>query len=165
MNGESTNNSFDVEISLDLDENELYYYLLENIYESLDSTISTESGNKISKPDVSLDISRKTVWKNFKCICNQINRNNEEDILHILKFFKKELSVNSSVNKDGHVLIRGRYTSDMIGNILKRYIKIFLKCDPCKGMNTTVERKQNKLTYIICHNDKCNYEKVINYDL
>ena len=52
MNGESTNNSFDVEISLDLDENELYYYLLENIYESLDSTISTESGNKISKPDV-----------------------------------------------------------------------------------------------------------------
>ena len=97
-------NNSDIEISLKLDENELYYYLLENIYENLDNNISDNSGFKISKPIVELDITRKSVWKNFKLICTQINRDKPDDIQHILKFYKKEYSVSPSINKDGQFL-------------------------------------------------------------
>lgn len=158
-------NNVNVEISLNLDDAELYYYLLEDIYETLDKNITDSSGFKISKPDVELNINRKTCWKNFKQICKQINRDSDENLQHILKFFKKELSKPPSINKEGHFIIRGRYRSEMIGDILKRYIKIFLKCEPCKGLNTSIQKKTNKLTYIICYNEKCNFEKVINYEL
>lgn len=160
----NNSNQNEIDINIKMEENELYYYLLEDIYATLDQHISDESGIKISKPDVTYDVSRKSIWSNFTHISKQINRNKPEDILLILKFFKKEFSVNPSVNKDGHFLIRGRYTSQMITNILKRYIKIFLKCEPCKGMNTVVEKRQNRLIYLVCLNDKCKYEKVINYD-
>ena len=161
----TTLNNNDIEINLNLDENELYYYLLENIYENLDNNISDNSGIKISKPLVDLDITRKSIWKNFKQICTQINRDKTDDIQHILKFYKKEYSVSPSINKEGQILIKGRYSSEIIGNTLKRYIKTFLKCEPCKGMNTSIQKKDNRLTYIICHNEKCKYERVINYDL
>ena len=163
MNNSNTNS--DINISLQLEENELYYYLLEDIYSIIDNNISTDNGIKISKPEVNYDKSRKSIWSNFYQICKQINRASLDDMNHILKFFKKEYSVAPNLNKDNHFLIKGRYNTQIIGNTLKRYIKIFLKCEPCKGMNTTVEKRQNRLTYLVCHNEKCKYEKVTDYEL
>jgi len=77
----------------------------------------------------------------------------------------KEYTATITINQEGHFYIKGRYSLQIIGNTLKKYIKIFLQCDTCKSMRSTIEKKSNRLTYLVCHNDKCNYEKVINYML
>ena len=164
---ENLNNS-DTEINLNLDENELYYYLLTNIYNTINTISNTSNtfnnaGIKITKPDVVFDVTKKTIWKNFFKICKEIGRDTDDDKQLIVKFYKKEFSNSPSVNKDGHFLIRGRYSVQMIGEVLKNYIRTFVKCEPCKGINTSVIRKDNRLTYLVCQNQNCKYEKVITY--
>lgn len=152
-----------VELNLDIDEHELYYYLLEDIYSNLDkhSNIFNDTNEvKITKPDVHFDVTRKTMWRNFRKIANQMNRSEE----HIANFYKKEYNTTNSVNKDGELMIRGRYSNQMVATTLKNYIRLFLQCSACKTINTCIEKK-NRLNYLLCNNKICNYEQVINYDM
>jgi len=158
---DSNNN---IELNLSLDENELYYYLLQKIYNTIDinsSNIFNNLGIKTIKPDAVFDITKKTIWKNFGRICKDIGRDSDENKQLILKFFKQELKNSPSINKDGHFLIRGKLTNEQISDILIKYIKTFVKCEPCKGGNTTIVKKDNRLTYLVCQNPNCKYEKVI----
>jgi len=150
-------------LTLEMDENELYIYLLEDIYDTLDKN-SNLFGNyeiKVAKPEVKFDITKKTIWSNFREICKELKIEENQ----LIKFFSKEYSTTLSVNQEGNLLIKGRYSDIIIGSTLKKYIKTFLQCSACKTMNTTIERKDNKLTYQICFNDKCKFEKVIKYNL
>ena len=83
----------------------------------------------------------------------------------VANFFAKEYSTTLSINQEGVLLIKGRFGDIIVGSTLKKYIKNFLQCVACKTINTSVERKTNKLTYLVCHNDKCKSEKVIKYNL
>ena len=152
-----------IKLTLDMDENELYIYLLEDIYDSLDKN-SNLFGNReilVAKPEAKFDITKKTIWSNFRSVCRELKK--EE--IEISNFFAKEYSTTLSINQEGHLLIKGRYTDIMIGSTLKKYIKTFLQCSACKGINTTVEKKANKLNYLVCNNEKCKCEKVIKYSL
>jgi translation initiation factor 2 subunit 2 len=152
-----------IKLTLDMDENELYIYLLEDIYDSLDKN-SNLFGNReilVAKPEAKFDITKKTIWSNFRSICRELKK--EE--IEISNFFAKEYSTTLSINQEGHLLIKGRYTDIVIGSTLKKYIKTFLQCSACKGINTTVEKKPNKLNYLVCNNEKCKCEKVIKYTL
>lgn len=152
-----------IKLTLDMDENELYIYLLEDIYDSLDKN-SNLFGNKeiqVAKPDAKFDVTKKTIWKNFRDICKELKKDEEQ----IASFFAKEYSTTLSINQEGHLLIKGRYSDMIIGSTLKKFIKTFLQCSACKGINTTVDKKENKLTYLVCKNDKCKCEKVIKYTL
>ena len=164
----SNESNDNIELNLNLDENELYYYLLKSIYNTIETNSSNtfnNSGIKITKPDVVFDVTKKTIWKNFFKICKDIGRDSDDDKQLIVKFYKKEFSNSPSVNKDGQFLIRGRYSVQMISDVLKNFIRIFVKCEPCKGINTTVIKKDNRLTYLVCQNNGCKYEKVITYSL
>jgi translation initiation factor 2 subunit 2 len=146
-----------------MDENILYINLLEDIYDSLDKNSNLFNNKEImvAKPEVKFDITKKTIWSNFRYICKELKKNEDE----ILNFFAKEFSTTPSINFEGQLLIKGKYTDIIIGSTLKKYIKTFMQCSACKTINTTVEKKQNKLTYLICHNEKCKCEKVIKYAL
>jgi translation initiation factor 2 subunit 2 len=110
---------------------------------------------KDSKPDIIFDKSKKTVWKNFKIIQEQINR--EEN--HILKFFSKEYNKTTSVNKNGHFLISGKYIN-MINNTLKKYIKIYVQCGTCRSIKTNIIKNYKMgIDYKKCF--KCNGESPI----
>lgn len=152
-----------VKLTLNMDENELYIYLLEDIYNSLDQN-SNLFGNKeimVAKPEAKFDITKKTIWKNFRDICKELKKDEDQ----IANFFAKEYSTTLSINQEGHLLIKGRYSDIIISSTLRKYIKIFLQCSACKTIDTMVEKKSNKLTYLVCHNDKCKCEKVIKYVL
>jgi len=150
-------------LTLDMDENELYIYLLEDIYDTLDknSNLFGNSEIKVAKPEARFDITKKTIWSNFRLICKELKSEEE----HVANFFAKEYSADLSINQEGHLLIRGRYSDIIISSTLRKYIKTFLQCVACKTINTSVERKANKLTYLVCHNEKCKLEKVIKYIL
>lgn len=150
-------------LTLDMDENILYINLLEDIYDSLDKNSNLFNNKEImvAKPEVKFDITKKTIWSNFRYICKELKKNEDE----VLNFFVKEFSTTMSINLEGQLLIKGKYTDIIIGTTLKKYIKTFMQCSACKTINTSVEKKTNKLTYLICHNEKCKCEKVIKYAL
>jgi translation initiation factor 2 beta subunit (eIF-2beta)/eIF-5 len=150
-------------LTLEMDENELYVYLLEDIYDTLDknSNLFVISEIKVAKPEARFDITKKTIWSNFRSICQELKTGEEQ----LANFFAKEYSATLSINQEGHLLIKGRYSELIIGSALKKYIRTFLQCVACKTLNTSVERKANKLTYLVCHNEKCKLEKVIKYSL
>lgn len=152
-----------IKLTLNMDENELYIYLLENIYDSLNenSNLFGNSELLVAKPEAKFDITKKTIWSNFRAICNEIKKDEE----HVANFFAKEYSTNISINQEGCLLIKGRYSDIIIGSTLRKYIKTFLQCSACKSINTSIDRKPNKLTYLVCHNEKCKCEKVIKYNL
>jgi translation initiation factor 2 beta subunit (eIF-2beta)/eIF-5 len=152
-----------VKLTLDMDENELYVYLLEDIYDTLgkNSNLFGNSEIKVAKPEARFDVTKKTIWSNFRLICKELKSTET----HVSDFFAKEYTTTLSINQEGHLLIKGRYSDIIIGSTLKKYIKTFLQCAACKSINTSVERKPNKLTYLVCHNDKCKLEKVIKYNL
>lgn len=150
-----------MKLTLDMDENELYVYLLEHVYNSLNSNLFSNSQMQITKPEIKFDITKKTIWKNFRLICKELKSKEE----HLLNFIAKEYTTTLSINQEGHLLIKGRYSDIMMESTLKKYIKNFLQCSACHTLNTTVERKLNKLTYLVCMNEKCKLEKVIKYNL
>ena len=151
-----------VKLTLDMDTDELYVELLEYIYDVLDknSNLFRNSEIKVVKPEAKFE-KTKTTWLNFRLICKELKSKEN----HVSDFFAKEYTTTLSINQEGYLLIKGRYSDIMIGSTLKKYIKTFLQCAACKSINTSVERKVNKLTYLVCHNDKCKLEKVIKYNL
>jgi translation initiation factor 2 subunit 2 len=150
-------------LTLEMNENELYVYLLDEIYDTISnhSNVLGHTDILIAKPDVKFDVTKKTIWYNFRNICNEIKSPEKQ----VSDFFAKEFSTTVSINQEGQLLIKGRYSDIIIGSTLKKYVKTFLQCSVCKTINTSIEKKQNKLTYLICHNEKCKCEKVIKYIL
>jgi translation initiation factor 2 subunit 2 len=149
------------QLTLDMDENELYIYLLENIYDTINknSNLSCNSEIKVAKPEAYFDVTKKTIWTNFRYICKELKSNEE----HVANYISKEHRVDLSINKEGQLLIKGRFSDLKIGSTLKNYIKNYLQCIACKTLNTSIEKKPNKLTYLICNNQNCKFEKVIKY--
>jgi translation initiation factor 2 beta subunit (eIF-2beta)/eIF-5 len=151
------------QLTLDMDENELYIYLLEDIYEHLNKNSNLFANTEIivsDKPLSYFDKSKKTIWTNFRKICKQLKC----DENHVGKFFSKEYTTSISINQDGHLLLKGRYT-EIIESTLKKYIKTFLQCINCKSINTFIQKKPNKLNYIICNNEQCKASTIIKYSL
>jgi translation initiation factor 2 subunit 2 len=153
-------NQEEIKLTLNMDENELYLYLLDEIYDNLNKHLFGNSEIKIEKPDVVIK-RIKTTWFNFRTICLKL----KIDENHVSNFFIKEYTTSLSINQEGHLILNGKYSDIIICSTLKKYIKTFLQCATCKTLNTGIVRKSNKLTYLICNNEKCKTEKVIKYIL
>ena len=154
------NNMENTNINIETEPDYTYKTLLDELYETINENYDLFSNNniKLSKPDISFDITRKTVWKNFKTNCSQINRSPKE----LQKFINKEFNIESSFNAGNHFLIRGKYTFPMLSASLKKYIKTFVQCSSCKSIKTEIIRdSSSRLNYLKCLNEKCNTQKVL----
>ena len=145
-------------ITTNMDENDLYINLLDDIYDKIEKSNIKKTNTIIQKPQIRFDITKKTYWSNFKNIINDLNI----DELHIINFFNKELSINSSINQDGIMLLKGKISVETIENTIAKYINIYKKCAICNSLNTQLT-KINNFNYLLCLNSNCNSKKVINY--
>ena len=137
----------------------IYTTLLNEIYENItgNSEIFGEK-KKISSPNIIYE-NRKTFWLNFGTNCNQINRT----IQQLQKFIESEFSVETSINEKSNLIIRGKYTFNIIGTAFKKYIKNYVMCLTCKSLNTEIIRNTtNRLDYLKCINSRCNSCRVVN---
>ena len=143
-----------------LDANTLYNNLLDIIYEKIENKghiVLEDKTIKIIKPDILIDKPRKkTIWKNFKLNYTFIKRTD----LQLIKFIEEELKTSSSVNQKNELLIKGIYSSSIIENIFKKYIKAYVKCSTCNSLSTDILKNNlHHLYYIKCN--KCLCEKTI----
>ena len=143
-----------------LEPNEFYNFLLDNIFQQFENDkIFTNQVNepKITKPKIHYDFQiRRTVWTNFTKNCNELYR----EINSVKLFIEKELSNISSINGSNELLIKGKYNSNMIMSVFKKYIKTFIQCNCCSSIRTDIVRDNiTKLDVLKCN--KCRAERTV----
>lgn len=140
------------------DKEEIYYDLLNKVYDKIDiekELFSNKSIN-ICKPIVKYE-NRKTTWENFDKNFVQINRDHE----HLKKFIDKELGIKSSLNSKQNLIMRGKFDSKDICELLTKYIKNYVQCPTCRTINTSIVRNESRMDYLSCNNKKCDTQKVV----
>lgn len=137
-----------------IEKDELYNKILEEVYEKIKNEKELFENNKISisKPNINFE-NRFSYWVNYTTNCEQIKRNKE----HVKKYIEKELSMNVSINGQGHLKIRGRHNIVGISELFKNYIKKFVQCKTCKSLNTEIiKNNQTRIDTLKCLNNACN---------
>ncbi len=137
------------------EERELNYQeYMQNLQRILDSiqanhkTLFERKRQTIQHPDTMLMGLRKTTWKNFKTIATAINRSED----HLLNYFQAELATdNISIDSQGCMQIKGRFTSKQIENILNKYSVEYCKCHMCSSTVTELQKNPStRLTFLLC---------------
>jgi len=147
-------NLFDICIDVNMESNKIYTLILDEIYNNItdNNKLFENKDIVISKPDIKYE-NRKTYWLNYKKNCYQINRTLQQ----LQKFFEKELKVQTSINVNSQLILRGKYKFDLVSSIFKKYIKNYIQCITCKSFKTEIIRNSsNRLDYLKCLNNKCN---------
>lgn len=105
---------------------------------------------KINLPP--LKVSRKnklSIFVNLSDFSDKLNRTKEQ----IGDFFKIESGTSVSINNQNQLLIQGILSEAKCESIMRNYIKEFVMCRQCKGLNSSLV-KENGLNFLVCH--QCN---------
>eukprot|EP00361_Fabrea_salina_P003590 CAMPEP_0202425324 /NCGR_PEP_ID=MMETSP1345-20130828/21_1 /ASSEMBLY_ACC=CAM_ASM_000843 /TAXON_ID=342563 /ORGANISM="Fabrea Fabrea salina" /LENGTH=186 /DNA_ID=CAMNT_0049035537 /DNA_START=285 /DNA_END=845 /DNA_ORIENTATION=+ len=118
----------------------VYQEMLDRVFALLSSKKGGVSeGQKliVKQPQVQRMSSTKTLWSNFKDICDSLNRPPD----HVSKFFFNELGTEGSTTEFA-LIFKGRYLEKNIENLLKKYITEYVMCNMCKSLKTTLTKDQ-----------------------
>lgn len=102
-----------------------------------------------SKFRLPLDVKRNVPTKtsiNLQEISVHLRR--DED--HVLKFILNELLTTGSLNQEGRLYMKGRFTKTQIQEVLREYIELFVICKSCMKSDNTELIKENKMVFLKC---------------
>merc|ERR1711977_517421 len=102
---------------------------------------------KIPPPQCLREGNKKTLLANLPEISKRLKRTPE----HITSFLFAEMGTSGSTDANGRLIIRGRFQSKQIENILRRYIMDYVICKTCKSPDTELSRGENRLSFITCN--------------
>jgi len=108
----------------------------------------SEGGKKrytMIPPQVVREGTKKTLFTNIAEICKRMHRPPE----HVNAFLFSELGTTGSVDGRGMLVIKGRFQSPQIENVLRSYILEYVTCKICKSPDTILT-KENRLTFMQC---------------
>ena len=86
---------------------------------------------------------------NRKVYVFSINRKPE----HVLEFVLTELGTTGSLTLDNKLIIKGRFQSKQLENVLRKYIAEYVTCRTCRSPNTDL-KKENRILFKVCRD--CN---------
>lgn len=146
-----------VEIQLDIP-SYTYKELLSKLYEQIGDSDVNKSTTKfmIGKPIVVSMSSKKVIWTNFKETCDGLNRH----IDHLFSYIISELNTDASINENKQMIIKGKFHSKNIENILRKYVCCYVQCSMCRSYETEITKDSNtRLNYLVC--SSCKSSKTI----
>jgi len=127
--------------------NELQYErLLTKAMNELRLLREAREGSKFKLP---LEVKRNVPTKtsiNLREIATHLKR--DED--HLLKFVLNELLTTGSLNQEGKLYMKGRFTKAQIQDILREYVELFVMCKSCMKSDSTELVKENKMVFLKC---------------
>jgi len=88
---------------------------------------------------------KKTSFANFTEICKALHRQPK----HLLDFLLAELGTSGSVDGNSQLIIKGRFQSKHIENVLRRYIKEYVTCHTCRSPETILQ-KDTRILFLQC---------------
>lgn len=68
---------------------------------------------------------------------------------HLLDFLLAELGTSGSVDGNSQLIIKGRFQSKQIENVLRRYIKEYVTCHTCRSPETILQ-KDTRIFFLQC---------------
>lgn len=105
------------------------------------------SSDKISFPPLKVVYqNRVSVIANFGEFPKILNRTKDE----ISHFFQEETATRISINAQQQLIIHGKFNESRCEYILKNYIRQFVMCRQCNGLNTKLQ-KENGLSFLDCN--------------
>lgn len=120
-----------------------YEKWLDRAYEKFPKGLSKKS--RFELPEIqSIIIGNRTFMKNFKHICETINRDEQ----HILKYLVKEMA--TAGNMEGEqVIFQGKFGANLIKHLLEEYVKKFIICPVCRSPDTKLI-KEDRFRFLVC---------------
>ena len=121
-----------------------YLEILDEILSALPRS-ATGAGDRaiILNPEI-LHESRRTVVLNFKDMAERLNRSPQ----HLAKFIAKESGKPSSIEGE-RLIVQGRLTNEELRRLLELYVREFVKCPICGGLDTRIVAER-RLRFLVC---------------
>ncbi len=120
-----------------------YRDMLERAHERLPKRVEKYERFEIPRLQI-MQAGRKTVFLNFKDICDILNR----DSKHILKFLSKEMATLATVD-GARAVFQGVFKQDTISNLINTYVQRYVICPVCKRPDTRIVREK-RLSFLVC---------------
>ncbi|KAM3141228.1 hypothetical protein pb186bvf_006613 [Paramecium bursaria] len=134
---------------------DLYLVALQRITSLLQENnpqLAQQTNIQLDKPIVDKLGSKKTQWKNFENICNQMNRKPN----HVCLYVQLELGTEGTFI-DKKLTLKGKFTGPNIESLIRKYLHEYVICGDCKSPNTKLEKEpESKLYKIECNQCKAN---------
>lgn len=124
-----------------------YGYLLTKAMEELRLRREAREGARFKLP---LEVKRNVPTKTSINLC-EIATHLRRDEEHLQKFVLNELLTTGSLNQEGKLYMKGRFTKAQIQDILREYIELFVMCKSCMKSDSTDLVKENKMTFLKCN--------------
>jgi translation initiation factor 2 beta subunit (eIF-2beta)/eIF-5 len=107
-------------------------------------------------------IPRHTVWVNWPAIHMAITGSGLSEAGaevepyrgHLRHFLESELTTTSSENAEGQLILRGRWRTDDLRGLLRRYVTAYKRCLQCRGYATGLVRVDGVLK-VRCARCRC----------
>jgi len=121
-----------------------YLKILDEVLSMLPKS-ATGAGDRaiILNPEI-LHESRRTIVLNFKDMAEKLNR----DPAHLAKFLSKESGKPGSVEGE-RLIIQGRLSNEELRRLLELYVREFVKCPICGGLDTKIV-SEKRLRFLVC---------------
>lgn len=109
---------------------------------------------KIPEPHIER-MPKQTVIGNYAAICDSLTKPiptsySVIEIADVLtNYFNEELCTTSSINKDGQIILAGKFKLPGICNVLRTFMNKYKKCGQCNGFTTCLVRAE-KVMKIYC---------------
>ncbi|KAL7677255.1 hypothetical protein ACOME3_003492 [Neoechinorhynchus agilis] len=102
----------------------------------------------IRPPQVARVGTKKTSFTNFAEICKLLHRPER----HLQQYILAELGTSGSLDANKALIIKGKFQSKHIENVLINYIREYVTCHTCKSPQTQLQ-KEDRLFFLQC--DMC----------
>ena len=123
-----------------------YEKWLERAYSKLSK--ATAKKERLDIPELQhLIMGTRTFIKNFKQICNILNRNEH----HLLKFFVRDLATAGSIDGE-QAVFQGKFNINLIQRLMDDYVKQYVICPVCHSPDTRIAREE-RFRFLVC--DAC----------
>lgn len=98
-------------------------------------------------PPVCLRDGKKTIFSNIQDISEKLQRSPD----HLIQYLFAELGTSGSIDGQKRLVIKGKFQSKQMENVLRRYILEYVTCKTCKSINTELKKEQsNRLYFLVC---------------
>ena len=89
-------------------------------------------------------VGNRTFIKNFKQLCEAINRQEQ----HVLRFLAKELATAGSMEGE-HAVFQGKFNEDLIRRLVEEYVREYVICPVCHSPDTKIVREE-RFRFLVC---------------
>jgi len=121
-----------------------YEALLEKVMGELPQTLGKAGDRVLVVNPVLLRESRRTIITNFTDITKTLNRKPQ----HLARFIFKESGKPGTLEGE-RLLIQGKLTNEEFRKLLELYVKEFVKCPVCGGLDTKIVAEK-RFRFLVC---------------